>query len=131
MRQMEADVSVELREAVETVLNTEDDTEEDDQTMRDRNGRLMQETWNPNPQCDQVHLDEVIVNKKEAEAKHNSVSTEEVGMECDGTEAQLMAMSLSKMQTECDSEFCFVQQCLCHKGMKILVKEVKTQQQKN
>ena len=87
--------------------------------MRDGNGRPMRETQNPNPQCNQVFLDKVIVSEEESEAKHNSVSTEEVGMECDGTEAQLMAMSLSKTQTECDSEFCFVQQCLCHKGTKI------------
>ena len=53
-------------------------------------------------------LDEVIVNKEEAEAKHNSVSTEEVGIECDGAEAQLMAMPLSKTQTEFDSEFCLI-----------------------
>ena len=44
---------------------------------------------------------------------------EEAGVEHDGAEVQLLAILLHRLRRELDSEFCFMQQCLCHKGSKI------------
>ena len=54
--------------------------------------------------------------------KHNLFSAEDAdnaGVTCEKTEAQLLAMTMGKIQHECDGECAFTQQCSCHKGTKI------------
>ena len=75
---------------METVHSVDEQEEEEENDDSEHGTRPVQSSRKPNPQCNQMHLDETIMTEEDVEAKHNLMSTEETGVEWDGAEAQPM-----------------------------------------
>ena len=125
---MECDSHKEMDVIVNTVTSMDNDNIEcnEERSAEEQEGKDMrfpvQESRNPDPQHNQTFCDEVIIEEKDTESKHDLFSVEDtksMGVECNQSEAHPLVMSTKKSHEHHNNKCAFSQKHSHHKGIKM------------